>query len=70
MVEEFLSFMVLSNYLIPISLYVTLGECSLVCQWNDLPDSLYLIDSLELFKSYLKTHLFKASFVNYLKGIL
>jgi len=34
--------------------------------WNDLPDSLRHIDSLELFKSNLKTHLFKAAFINYL----
>ena len=34
--------------------------------WNDLPDRLSLIDSLELFKSNLKAHLFKAAFVNYL----
>ena len=32
----------------------------------DLRDSLCLIDSLELFRSKLKTHLFKAAFVNYL----
>ena len=32
--------------------------------WNDLPDGLRLIDSLELFKSNLKTHLFNAAFVN------
>ena len=31
----------------------------------DLPHSLRLIDSLELFKSNLKTRLFKAAFVNY-----
>ena len=31
--------------------------------WNDLPDSLRLIDLLELLKSNLKTHLFKAAFV-------
>ena len=34
--------------------------------WNDLLDSLRLIDSLELIKTNLKTHLFKAAFVNYL----
>ena len=34
--------------------------------WDDLSDSLRLIDSLELFKSNLKTHLFKAAFVTYL----
>ena len=34
--------------------------------WNDLTDSRRLTDSLELFKSKLKTHLFKAAFVNYL----
>ena len=34
--------------------------------WNDLPDSLRQINSLELFKSNIKTHLFKAAFVNYL----
>ena len=34
--------------------------------WNDLPDSLSHIDSLELFKSNLKTHLFKAAFINHL----
>ena len=33
--------------------------------WNDLPDSLRLIDSFELFKSNLKTHNFKAAFVIY-----
>ena len=33
---------------------------------NDLPDSLRLIDSLELFKSNLKTHLIKAAFESYL----
>ena len=38
--------------------------------WNDLPDSLRLINSLELYKSNLKTHFFKAAFVNYLLGIL
>ena len=35
-------------------------------KWNDQLDSLRLIDSLELFKSSLKTHLFMAAFVNYL----
>ena len=34
--------------------------------WNDLPDSLRHIDSFELFKSNLKTHLFKTAFINYL----
>jgi hypothetical protein len=34
--------------------------------WNDLLDSLRHIDSFELFKSDLKTHLFKATFINYL----
>ena len=34
--------------------------------WNDLPDSLRHVDSLERFKSNLKTHLFKAAFINYL----
>ena len=34
--------------------------------WNDLPNNLHLIDSLELFKSNLKTYIFKAAFVNYL----
>ena len=29
--------------------------------WNGLPDSLRLIDSIELFKSNLKTHVFKAA---------
>ena len=38
--------------------------------WNDLPDSQRLINSLELVMSKLKTHLFKAEFVNYLYGIL
>ena len=32
---------------------------------NDLPDSLRHIDSFELFKSNLKTRLFKAAFINY-----
>ena len=34
--------------------------------WNDLPDNLRLIDPLELYKSNLKTHIFKAAFVDYL----
>ena len=34
--------------------------------WDDIPDSLRLIDSLEFFKSNLKTTLFKSAFVNYL----
>ena len=34
--------------------------------WNDLPNSLRHIDSFEIFKSNLKTHLFKAAFINYL----
>ena len=33
-----------------------------------LPDTLRLIDSLKLFKSNLKTHLFKAAFVNYFRA--
>ena len=32
----------------------------------NINDRLAIIDSLELFKSNLKTHLFKAAFVNYL----
>ena len=38
--------------------------------WNNLPDSLHHIDSFELFKSNLKTHLFKAASINYLKVFL
>ena len=34
--------------------------------WNRLPDSLRLIDSLELLKSNFKTHLCNAAFVNQL----
>ena len=33
---------------------------------NDLLDCLRQTDSLELFKSHLKTYLFKAAFVDYL----
>ena len=53
-----------------VQLYSTMLEVFQSHTWNDLPDSLRLIDSLELFKSNLKTHLFKAAFVNYLWGIL
>ena len=38
--------------------------------WDNVPYSLRLIDSLELFKSNLKTNLFKEAFLNYLYGVL
>ena len=44
----------------------TILQAEFILLWNELPDCLRLIDSLELFKSNLKTRIFKAAFVNYL----
>ena len=34
--------------------------------WNDLPSDLRLLDTIDLFKSRLKTHLFKLAYSDYL----